>query len=144
MFDEAPDVEVFCCHVGTLDTAPDGGRREPILIRRLSVGAEEARQADAVDAANVFGFVCRRQPVRILLWVEETNRARVVARALDVAAEIALPAGADFASAQFLLHSEQETAVAEAGIEDGTVGAVPIIRCTTVRRENHTTRCHPL
>src|SRR5688572_5796313 len=144
MLGEAPDVEVFCCHVGTLDSAPGGGRREPILIRRLSVGAEEARQADAVDATNVFRFVRRREPVRILFRVEEANRARVVARALDVAAKIALPAGADFAGAEFLLHSKQETAVAEAGIENGTVRAFPVIRFTTVRRENHATLCHPL
>jgi hypothetical protein len=94
---EDAHAEVFRRDVGALDGPPRRGRGIAILVGALIVGAEERVHADAPEVARILYLVCCREAMRVLVGIVEAHRLRVVARTLDVAAEVALPAHADHA-----------------------------------------------
>ena len=132
MLTEAPELEVLRRDVRALDAATGGGSGKAILIGHLSVAAEKAREPCALEAPDVAEFVARRQTVRILGRIVEAHGRRVVARSLEVAPEVALPAGGETAGPQLLVDAQEDSAIAVARVEDLAGGALPVLRRTLV------------
>ena len=65
--------------------------------------------------------------MRILGRIVEADRRRVVARALDVAAEITLPSGGHRAGPELIVAADQEAAVVGARVEHVPAGAAVVV-----------------
>ena len=113
--------------VGALDAAGGGRGGEAVLVGDLLVVAVEGVQADLVEGADVGPVVLGGDAMRVLGRVEEAHRGRVVARPLDVAAEIALVAGRQKSLPDHLGDARQHAAVGVAGVEGGPRRAVPVV-----------------
>ena len=124
---EAAHLEVFRRDIGALDGAAGGGGGEAILVGDLRVVAEEAVTPRRWKPATVARFVAGREAMRVFGRIEEPDGPRVVARPLDVAAEVALPAGAERAGADLVLGARPGSRGREAGVEDLARRAVPVV-----------------
>ena len=82
-------------------------------------------------------LVIDREAVRVLGRIVEADGRRVVARPLDVTAEIALPAGRQDARADLVVTAGEEAAVVGAGVEHVAVRAAVVVEVADVRLEQH-------
>ena len=130
----ALDMEVVRRHVGALDAAARGRRRESILIRALVERAEKAGEGDLLEAAQVPEVVRGCEAVRILVRIVEPHRLRVVAGTLDIPAVVALPPRRQQAGANLMIAPNHEPAVLPSRIEDVAVvfRTAPVVRATRV------------
>ena len=75
--------------------------------------------------------------MRVLERIVEAHGVRVVARPLDVAAEVAFKPDAELPGAGAAFTTNQEPAVFPAGIQDFAIRAVVVLRVAAVQREQH-------
>src|SRR5690606_5191018 len=82
--------------------------------------------------------IVRREAMRVVGGGEEARAPRVVARALEVGAEIALPAERQIVRIEQVRRAREEAAVLPARVEDFTYGAVVILGIAEVRLREET------
>ena len=114
----AAELEVVGADGGAIDAAGRRGGGEAILVGDLTVAAVEEVEAQFLERAHVGLVVFRGEAVRVLFRIEEAHRARVVARAFDVAAAVALVADREKAAAHGVRHLGEHARVFVAGVED--------------------------
>ena len=122
-----PDLEVVGLVVGLFQRAPARGGRVAILIGHLPVAADEGVDGHALEPADLAQVVRRREAVRVLDGIVEADGGGVVPRPADVAAEVALPAGAEQALAELVLAPGEEPLVGGAGIEHVALRAPVVV-----------------
>ena len=82
--------------------------------------------------------------MRVFGRVEEANGARVVARALDVAAEVRLPTERESPPRKKVIEANESALVARPGVEDFALGARPVVEVPIVTLDEDAAVGEPL